>query len=414
LLSPAGTFNYAESHIWVALPDFRFILPTRSIFKAFHQMNRVHPLTLRFHDPEAERAFLRQLLPRLRLQGRTAILVGVFVYFVYGALDHLFVPTSQLGLVWLIRMLALAVPLVVLALTFTAWFEKANQFLLALVGLSAALGLIAMLWHLPIESSAYYYPGLMLATFYTYNLIGARFVQALGINVFVLLLYNLLFGYVHAYPDPMLLSQNFFMISANLIGGAAGYLVEYQRRQLFLRELQLDRERRLHLQRSLHDRLTGLPNRDLLDDRMNQALALARRDSERHAGFFVDLDGFKNVNDQLGHEVGDTVLREIARRLVAATRETDTISRLGGDEFFLLVQDIGSCDAAAHLAKKLIQIVEEPIADLPDAPAISASIGICLFPQMGLESTSEAIIRCADLAMYRAKAAGKRRYHLSQ
>lgn len=377
-------------------------------------MNRMHPLTLRFHDPETERAFLRQLLPRLRLQGRAAIVVGVFVYFVYGALDHLFVPPSQLGLVWVIRMLALAIPLSVLALTFTTWFEKANQFLLALVGLSASLGLIAMLWHLPVESSAYYYPGLMLATFYTYNLVGARFIQALGINVFVLLLYNLLFGFVSAYPEPMLLSQNFFMVSANLIGGAAGYLVEYQRRQLFLRELQLDRERRLHLQRSLHDRLTGLPNRDLLDDRMNQALALARRDSERHAGFFVDLDGFKNVNDQLGHEVGDTVLREIARRLVAATRETDTISRLGGDEFFLLVQDIGSCDAAVHLAEKLIRIIEEPVASLPDMPPISASIGICLFPQMGLESTPEAIIRCADLSMYRAKAAGKRGYHLSQ
>ncbi|MFZ2973659.1 GGDEF domain-containing protein [Ferribacterium limneticum] len=377
-------------------------------------MNRMHPLTLRFHDPETERAFLRQLLPRLRLQGRAAIVVGVFVYFVYGALDHLFVPPNQLGLVWVIRMLALAVPLGVLVLTFTPWFEKANQFLLAQVGLSASLGLIAMLWHLPVDSSAYYYPGLMLATFYTYNLIGARFIQALGINVFVLLLYNLLFGFVSAYPDPMLLSQNFFMISANLIGGAAGYLVEYQRRQLFLREVQLDRERRLHLQRSLHDRLTGLPNRDLLDDRMNQALALARRDSERHAGFFVDLDGFKSVNDTLGHEVGDTVLREIARRLVAATRETDTISRLGGDEFFLLVQDIGSCDAAAHLAEKLIRIIEEPVAGLPDMPPISASIGICLFPQMGLESTPEAIIRCADQSMYRAKAAGKRRYQLAQ
>jgi diguanylate cyclase (GGDEF)-like protein len=374
----------------------------------------MHPLTLRFHDPETERAFLRQLLPRLRLQGRAAIVVGVFVYFVYGALDHLFVPPNQLGLVWVIRMLALAVPLGVLVLTFTPWFEKANQFLLAQVGLSASLGLIAMLWHLPVDSSAYYYPGLMLATFYTYNLIGARFIQALGINVFVLLLYNLLFGFVSAYPDPMLLSQNFFMISANLIGGAAGYLVEYQRRQLFLREVQLDRERRLHLQRSLHDRLTGLPNRDLLDDRMNQALALARRDSERHAGFFVDLDGFKSVNDTLGHEVGDTVLREIARRLVAATRETDTISRLGGDEFFLLVQDIGSCDAAAHLAEKLIRIIEEPVAGLPDMPPISASIGICLFPQMGLESTPEAIIRCADQSMYRAKAAGKRRYQLAQ
>ena len=377
-------------------------------------MNRMHPLTLSFHDPETERAFLRQLLPRLRLQGRAAIVVGVFVYFVYGALDHLFVPPHQLGLVWVIRMVALAVPVTVLVLTFTALFERYNQFLLALVGLSAALGLIAMLWHLPFASSAYYYPGLMLATFYTYNLIGARFIQALGINVFVLLLYNLLFGYVRAYPDPILLSENFFMISANLIGGAAGYLVEYQRRQLFLRELQLDRERKMHLQRSLHDRLTGLPNRDLLYDRMNQALALARRDSERHAGFFVDLDGFKNVNDQLGHEVGDVALREIARRLVAATRETDTISRLGGDEFFLLVQDIGSCDAAAHLADKLIQIIEQPIAGLPNAPVLSASIGICLFPRAGLDSTPEAIIRCADLAMYRAKAAGKRRYRLSQ
>lgn len=377
-------------------------------------MSRMHPLTLRFHDPETERAFLRQLLPRLRLQGRAAIIVGVFVYFVYGALDHLFLPPEQLGLVWIIRMCALAVPMVVLALSFTQWFEKANQFLLALVGLSAALGLIAMLWHLPVESSAYYYPGLMLATFYIYNLIGARFIQALAINVFVLLLYNLLFGFVGAYPIPMLLSQNFFMISANLIGGAAGYLVEYQRRQLFLREMQVDRERRMHLQRSLHDRLTGLPNRDLLYDRLHQALALARRDSERHAGFFVDLDGFKNVNDQLGHDVGDVVLREIARRLVAAMRETDTISRLGGDEFFLLVQDIGSCDAAAHLADKLIGIIEEPVASYPDAPRISASIGICLFPQVGLESTPEAIIRCADLAMYRAKAAGKRRYELAQ
>jgi len=377
-------------------------------------MNRMHPLTLSFRDPETERAFIRHLLPRLRLQGRAAIVVGVFVYFVYGALDHLFVPAHQLGLVWGIRMLSLAVPLIVLALTFAPWFEKSNQFLLALVGLSAALGLIAMLWHLPLESSTYYYPGLMLATFYTYNLIGARFIQALGINVFVLLLYNLLFGYVRAFPDPILLSENFFMISANLIGGAAGYLVEYQRRQLFLRELQLDRERRLHLQRSLHDRLTGLPNRDLLDDRLRQALALARRDSERHAGFFVDLDGFKNVNDQLGHEVGDIALREISRRLVAATRETDTISRLGGDEFFLLVQDIGSCDAAAHLAEKLIRIIEQPIAGLPNAPVLSASIGICLFPRAGLDSTPEAIIRCADLAMYQAKGAGKRGYHLSQ
>ena len=376
-------------------------------------MNRMHPITLSFHDPETESAFVRHLLPRLRLQCRAAIVVGVIIYFLYGALDHLFVPPEQLGLVWSIRMLALVVPLAVLALSFTSGFEKANQFPLALVGLSSALGLILMLWYLPVESSAYYYPGLMLSTFYTYNLLGARFIQALGVNIFVLVLYNLLFSYTRAYPEPILFSENFFMIAANLIGGAAGYLVEYQRRQLFLREQQLDEERRLHLERSLHDRLTGLPNRDLLDDRIRQALALARRDAERHAGFFLDLDGFKSVNDQLGHEVGDIVLREISRRLVAATRETDTISRLGGDEFFLLVQDIGSCDAAAHLAEKLIELIEQPVAGLPPALTLSASIGICLFPRSGLDATAEAIIRRADQAMYRVKAAGKRGYFLA-
>ena len=370
-------------------------------------MNRMHMLSLRFHDSETEHAFVRHLLPRLRLQGRAAILVGVIVYFVYGTLDHLFVPHDQLGLVWSIRMAALAVPVGVLALTFSPWFDRANQFPLALVGLTASLGLIAMLWHLPVESSAYYYPGLVLANFYTYNLLGARFIDALGINILVLVLYNLLFGYVKAFPEPILLSQNFFMISANLIGGAAGYLSEYQRRQLFLREQQLDLERQMHLERSLHDRLTGLPNRDLLNDRIHQALALARRDLARHAGFFVDLDGFKNLNDQLGHENGDVALREVARRLAASMRETDTISRLGGDEFFLLVQDIGSCDSAAHFAEKIITLIEEPIPGLPVDTKLSASIGICLFPQLGFVATPEAIIHCADLAMYRAKAAGK-------
>ncbi len=369
---------------------------------------RLHPLTLSFRDVATERAFRQHLLPRLAWQGRAAIVVGVVVYFLYGALDHLFVPDHQLGLVWLIRLLALIVPAGVLALTYTRWFARFNQGPLVLVGLSAGLGLIAMLWHLPVASSSYYYPGLMLAIFYTYNLIGARFVEALAVNLLLLVLYNLLLGVVREFPAPMLLSQNFFLISANLIGGAAGYLVEYQRRQLYLREVQLDEERQLHLERSLHDRLTGLPNRDLLDDRITHALAVARRDGIRHAGIFVDLDGFKGVNDQFGHDHGDIVLCEIARRLSGAMRETDTICRLGGDEFFLLVHDVGSCDSAAHLADKLIELVEQPIAGLPRITALSASIGVCLFPQPGLAQTPDAIIRCADLAMYQAKADGKR------
>lgn len=376
-------------------------------------MTRMHLLTLGFHDSATEQAFVRHLLPRLRLQGRAAIIVGAIVYFLYGALDHLFIPAHQLGLVWVIRLLALIVPVGVLILSYLPWFEKYNQLPLGLAGLSAALGLVAMLWFLPVESGAYYYPGMMLATFYTYNLIGTRFIHALIINAAILILYNLLFGYVRPFPDAVLLSQNFFIIAANLIGGAAGYLAEYHRRQLFLREVQLDDERQLHLNRSLHDRLTGLPNRDLLDDRINQALALARRDQARHAGFFVDLDGFKNINDRLGHDHGDIVLRSVARRLESVMRETDTISRIGGDEFFVLVLEIGSCDSAAHLAEKLISVIEQPIPELQGRHELSASIGICLFPRAGL-ATPDSIIRCADLAMYQAKADGKRCHRFAE
>lgn len=370
-------------------------------------MNRMHPLSLSFRDAKTELLFVRHLVPRLLLQGRVAIIVGVFVYFLYGALDHLYVPVHQLGLVWVIRLEALVMPLLVLAFSFTRWFERYGQLALALVGFTASLGLISMLWHLPVDSSPYYFPGLMLAIFFTYSLIGARFIQALAVNLLVLVIYNVLFGYFRAFPEHLLLSENFFLVSANLLGGVAGYLAEFQRRKLFLREMQLDEERRLHLDRSLHDRLTGLPNRDLLDDRINQALALARRDSARHAGIFVDLDGFKRINDQLGHDHGDIVLREIARRLSGAMRETDTVSRIGGDEFFLLVQDIGSCDAASFLAEKLLDQIEQPVPGLPPGYTLSASIGICLFPREGIASAPDSIIRCADQAMYQAKADGK-------
>ncbi|MCH2220788.1 MAG: diguanylate cyclase, partial [Dechloromonas sp.] len=277
-------------------------------------------LTLGFHDSATEMAFVRHILPRLRLQGRAAIVLGAVVYFLYGAVDHLFVPANLLDEVWQVRVLALFVPAGVLILSYSPWFERHNQLPLGLVGLSAALGLIAMLWGLPLESAAHCFPGMMLATFYTYNLLGTRFIHALTINAAVLLLYNILFGVVREFPEAVLLSQNFFLISANLIGGAAGYLAEFHRRQLFLREIQLEDEGQLHLNRSLHYRLTGLPNRDLLDDRINQALALARRDQVHHAGFFIDLDGFKNINDRLGHDHGDIVLRSVARRLESVMR----------------------------------------------------------------------------------------------
>lgn len=374
-------------------------------------MAQLHPLTLSFRDPEVERAFASHLVPRLRVQGRAAILVGTFVYLLSGFLDGLLVPPEYQVFAWVFRLSALGYAGLVFALTFHPAFERFNRLPLGTTGLAVGLSVVAILHLQPPEATAYFYPSLILTTFYTYNFIGTRFIYALAIDIIVVLTYNLVFGIVHDYPMPILLTHNFFIISANLMGGGAGYLAEYQRRQVFLREMELDGERRHHLQRSLHDRLTGLPNRELLEDRIAQLLARSRRAGATHAGLFVDLDGFKPVNDRLGHDRGDIVLREIARRMVATVRQTDTVARLGGDEFFVLIHDIDVPARAGLLADKLLAAIAEPIADMPEAGGIGASIGICLFTGgASLPDDAEQIIRAADQAMYQAKAAGKHRH----
>ena len=378
-------------------------------------MKRLHPLTLSFRDPEAERAFAAHSLARLRLQGRAAILVGTFVYLFYGVLDPWLVPPEYQATVWAIRLAILSVPAAVFLLTFHPAFARFNHLPLALTGLAAAYGLIAILWHLPLESISYFYPGLVLSIFYIYNFIGTRFIYALIVSIIVVLTYGTVFGLLRDFPGPVLLSHGFFILSANLIGGVAGYLAEYQRRQLFVRETELDLERKHHLERSLHDRLTGLPNRELLEDRIAQLLARARRDNGCHAGLYIDLDGFKAINDTLGHDQGDAALCTVARRLVAAVRQTDTVSRLGGDEFFVLAHDVDTRAGAVQLAEKLLKCIAEPLPGLADDNRLGASIGIFTFcggARGGSEP--EEIIRHADRAMYEAKANGRNRYACAQ
>lgn len=366
------------------------------------------PITLTFYDRPLEQAFAAYSLPRGIQQARVAIAVGVVVYLLLGLLDLWLVPPAARDTVWTIRLTALGVPLVVYAVTFRPVFERAGHLLLALVPVAAGVGLLAVFSHLEPASLAYYYPALILLTFYTYNLIGLRFIYALIVGVGLLVAYNVVIGGMGTYPLSVLATHDFLIVSANLIGGAAGYLREHQDRLLFLREQELDEQRRRHLAQALHDPLTGLPNRELLNDRMTQALNHANRDGSHHAGVFIDLDGFKRINDQGGHEAGDVVLKAVAARLDSVMRETDTVSRLGGDEFFVLAWGAGSAEAATAQATKLLQTIRTTHTGVPDGLALSASIGICLFPYEG--ATVADIVRRADQAMYAAKKAGKDRY----
>ena len=153
-----------------------------------------------------------------------------------------------------------------------------------------------------------------------------------------------------------------------------------------------------------HDVMTGLPNRRFLQDRLDQALAFARRDGRRVAVVELDLDGFKSINDTHGHRVGDAVLEEVARRLSMVVRELDTVGRWGGDEFVLVLKEIESREVVEETVKRVIARLSEPIFYMNQNLSIGASIGIALFPDHGEEV--EVLMLAADLAMYESKSSG--------
>lgn len=157
-----------------------------------------------------------------------------------------------------------------------------------------------------------------------------------------------------------------------------------------------------------HDVLTRLPNRFLLTDRLEQALAFAERNKTKAGVMFIDLDHFKNINDSLGHDAGDELLRQVALRMSASFRRTDTIARLGGDEFVAVLSEIGSENEVASAAEKLLEMFEEKFVVDGHHLTISASIGISVFPDDG--NTAVSLMRNADIAMYRAKAQGRNTY----
>ena len=157
-----------------------------------------------------------------------------------------------------------------------------------------------------------------------------------------------------------------------------------------------------------HDSLTDLPNRVLLTDRLTQAISLARRTSEQLVVLFLDLDHFKNINDSLGHAIGDKLLQSVAQRLVACARHSDTVSRQGGDEFVVLLPQIGRAADAAVLAQKMITALAAPHTIAGNELRINASIGISRYPNDGQDA--ESLLKSADTAMYYAKEKGRNNF----
>jgi diguanylate cyclase (GGDEF)-like protein len=175
-----------------------------------------------------------------------------------------------------------------------------------------------------------------------------------------------------------------------------------------VREHKLAAERVEYL--AYYDSLTSLPNRGMFSKLLNQAIALARRDGRRLAVLFLDLDHFKNINDTLGHEAGDMLLEEVAGRLRACLRESDIVARLGGDEFVVLLPALQDPAYIERVARKILDAIGRSFVILGHEFVVTASIGVSSFPADGLDE--QALMKNADIAMYKAKADGKNNFQL--
>lgn len=198
-------------------------------------------------------------------------------------------------------------------------------------------------------------------------------------------------------------SYTYSLVSGEAVFGESGEFLGYRGTGRDITKQKIAEEKVSHLAR--FDTLTSLFNRSTFFDCLDHALAVASRSSHQLAVLFIDLDRFKDVNDSLGHFVGDQVLEVMARRLQATVRSADTLARLGGDEFVLLAENVASTQSIADLAQRVVEMLAEPVLAGGQDCRLGASVGIALYPGDGEDAPT--LLRNADIAMYRAKGSGR-------
>ncbi len=196
-------------------------------------------------------------------------------------------------------------------------------------------------------------------------------------------------------------------LSLKVVRSEAGDVVNHIAAFTDITETRAQEERIRHL--AQYDFLTDLPNRFLLRDRLERAMLAAGRHGKKVGLLFVDLDRFKTINDSLGHQVGDTLLRAVGGRLLSTVRASDTVSRQGGDEFIILISDMDTPDAAGTVARKVLRALSDPFPIDGHELQITPSIGVAVYPDDG--TNIDALLKNADMAMYAAKDAGRATYH---
>ncbi|MBE2166848.1 MULTISPECIES: GGDEF domain-containing protein [unclassified Cobetia] len=387
----------------------------------------MNPMTLCFADDTLERRYRRRQIETSHKLSRITIPLSCLLFASYGLIEISLLDHYETYL--LLRTSVLVGVLGLFLLSRLPRFRHHVNGILCLASLVAALGTLAMFHvgdghageHL-VESHAagqhedehgdfpVYFVTLITVVFWTYTLLGLQFIYAMACGLLIWMGCTASCALMHLGSDVLVeANEAFFMMAVNLLAGMSAYSRERQSRQLFLHECHITGERDDLRDHAMCDSLTGLLNRRALLTRLDQILDIQTLGTVQ-AALFIDLDGFKPVNDRHGHAIGDEVLRITGERLGNTLRGNDIVGRLGGDEFLVLISREGNGrKGPEQLAERLIDAISRPITlEVDGEPliiAVSASIGISLFPFSG--ATPETVIARADSAMYEAKQRGR-------
>ncbi len=363
-------------------------------------------------------AFAAELAPEKLWTARLGCGMAALLYLLFGIIDLWMIP-SALHAVWTIRAAVITASLVVLALTRTERFLREYEKFALFMPVLWAAGIEAMLYFAAPGDPArdFYYAGLILVVIGFHSWFYLPIVSMTVISAAIVAIYAVIALVVHDVARtgglPTLVSNLFFLGSAVVICVAVQvrryrYLLEnFQWRQALARDLAAkEQARRQSEHRATHDLLTGLPNRAQFIRLADREIEAARSRGSWVALMFIDLDGFKPINDTHGHAVGDEVLKILAQRMRNCLKGSDTVARLGGDEFGAVVAlPPEAAGSAERVAAKILDTVSQPIALGALRIVLSASFGVALFPCHG--DDAQTLISVADTSMYEVKRAGK-------
>ena len=343
----------------------------------------INRYTLKFVNADIEREYRAFSVKSIVKQSRIGIVVGACIWVMFSILDSLLTHDGFNKIIWSITFIFIALAILAYISTLSyRFFKRFNQIALLFASLLSSGFVLLKMWLMPEISIVHFFPALMLVTVWTHCFSGLRFLQSVIASLIAIVCFTVPFSLYGTMSWHDIAIFSFYLVATTVLAACSGYVSERFNKELFLSQRALDEDRKMHLNRSLHDALTGLPNRLLLEDRLQKAISTASRDKKAAAAIFIDLDGFKAVNDTYGHEVGDVLLQQVSQRLAGVMRESDTLSRIGGDEFFVVAMSVKTKASTVVFIEKLLKELRQPyhINDKISIYGITASIGICMFP----------------------------------